>query len=110
MARKRPLMVSPKTWFRWNNARATVTFISSMQVEQASGACKERMEEILRKQFRNNRSGSINKMYVNGCYPSIALSFDGSAPPNPNGTTSNLNLTETHETACGTLGCFRRTI
>jgi hypothetical protein len=47
-------------------------------------------------------STTTNTMYANGCYPSIALSFDGYTPPNPNGKTSNLSLTETHETACGT--------
>jgi hypothetical protein len=40
--------------------------------------------------------------YSTGCYPSVAISFDGYTPPNPNGTTSNLSVTETHETACGT--------
>jgi hypothetical protein len=47
-------------------------------------------------------STTTDIMYANGCYPSIALSFDGYTPPNPNGTTSNLSLTETHEIACGT--------
>jgi hypothetical protein len=37
-----------------------------------------------------------------GCYPSVAISFDGYTPPNPNGSTSNLSVTETHEIACGT--------
>lgn len=37
-----------------------------------------------------------------GCYPSVALSFDGYTPPNQDGNTSNLSVTETHETACGT--------
>jgi hypothetical protein len=41
-------------------------------------------------------------IYSNGCYPSVALSFDGYTPPNPNGSTSNLSVTETHEKACGT--------
>jgi len=43
-----------------------------------------------------------NVPYSTGCYPSVAISFDGYTPPNPNGTTSNLSVTETHETACGT--------
>jgi hypothetical protein len=48
-------------------------------------------------------STSVNNFYANGCYPSIALSFDGSTPANSgNGKTSNLSLTETHETECGT--------
>jgi hypothetical protein len=41
-------------------------------------------------------------IYSNGCYPSVALSFDGYTPANEAGTTSNLSLTETHEIACGT--------
>ncbi len=41
-------------------------------------------------------------IYANGCYPSVAISFDGYTPPNPNGSTSNLSVTETHEKACGT--------
>jgi hypothetical protein len=32
--------------------------------------------------------------YSSGCYPSVALSFAGSSP-------SDLSVTETHETACG---------
>jgi hypothetical protein len=43
-----------------------------------------------------------NVPYANGCYPSVAISFDGYTPPNQNGNTSNLSLTETHEIACGT--------
>ncbi len=38
-------------------------------------------------------STTQNTTYATGCYPSIALSFDGY-------TASNLSLTETHETKC----------
>jgi hypothetical protein len=36
-------------------------------------------------------STTTDIMYSNGCYPSIALSFDGYTPPNQNGSTSNLS-------------------
>jgi hypothetical protein len=36
-----------------------------------------------------------NIAYGTGCYPSVALAFDGYTPP------SQVSLTETHETACG---------
>jgi len=42
-------------------------------------------------------STSENNSYANGCYPSVALFFDGST-----GTTSSVGVAETHETACGT--------
>lgn len=43
-----------------------------------------------------------NMPYSNGCYPSVALAFDGYTPANAEGATSYISLTETHETACGT--------
>ena len=36
-----------------------------------------------------------NIYYATGCYPSVALAFDGYTPP------SQVSVTETHETACG---------
>ncbi len=42
-------------------------------------------------------STDVNIPYANGCYPSVALFFDGST-----GTTSSVGVAETHETACGT--------
>jgi hypothetical protein len=44
-------------------------------------------------------SGSLNTniYYATGCYPSVALAFDGYTAPSP----SEVSVTETHETACG---------
>ncbi len=38
---------------------------------------------------------NTNIPYGTGCYPSVALAWDGHAPP------SQVSVTETHETACG---------
>jgi hypothetical protein len=40
-------------------------------------------------------SPNTNIPYANGCYPSVALAFDGYTPP------SLVSVTETHEAACG---------
>jgi hypothetical protein len=40
-------------------------------------------------------SPNTNIPYANGCYPSVALAFDGHTPP------SLVSVTETHEAACG---------
>jgi len=48
-------------------------------------------------------SSSVDNYYATGCYPSVALSFDGLAPSNPTtGSTSSLSLTATNEIDCGT--------
>jgi hypothetical protein len=44
----------------------------------------------------------LNNYYADGYYPSVALSFDGYTPANGNGSTSNISVTETHETDIGT--------
>ncbi len=41
-------------------------------------------------------STTANIPYANGCYPSVALAFDGYTP-----SASQVSVTETHETACG---------
>lgn len=47
-------------------------------------------------------STSANNNYGTGCYPSVALSFDGQTPANPTtGSTSSLSLTATNEIDCG---------
>jgi hypothetical protein len=45
-------------------------------------------------------STSANNPYGTGCYPSVALSFDGHAPGT--GSTASLSLTATNEIDCGT--------
>ena len=44
-------------------------------------------------------STTANIPYANGCYPSVALAFDGYTP-----SSSQVSVTETHETACGMAG------
>jgi hypothetical protein len=42
-------------------------------------------------------SPNTNIPYAMGCYPSVALAFDGHTAPSP----SEVSVTETHETECG---------
>jgi hypothetical protein len=42
-------------------------------------------------------SPKTNIPYATGCYPSVALAFDGYTAPSP----SEVSVTETHETECG---------
>ena len=47
-------------------------------------------------------STTVNNPYATGCYPSVALSFDGYTPVNPsNASSSGVSLTATNEIECG---------